>query len=62
MPEKSLTVATYAAGASLAAITLIYVFAPTYFLDSDPPTSIGGLSSFGARKKGVVGLANPAND
>ncbi|KAK4207316.1 ubiquitin c-terminal hydrolase [Rhypophila decipiens] len=48
MPEKSLTVATYAAGASLAAITLIYVFGPTYFLDT--------------QKKGVVGLSNPAND
>ncbi|KAM7197673.1 ubiquitin c-terminal hydrolase [Naviculisporaceae sp. PSN 640] len=48
MPDKSLTVATYAAGASLAAITLIYVFGPTYFLDS--------------QKKGVVGLSNPAND
>ncbi|KAI0393502.1 hypothetical protein F5Y17DRAFT_307238 [Xylariaceae sp. FL0594] len=53
MPEKSLTVATYAAGASLAAITLVYVFAPTYFIDSD---------SNSARKKGVVGLSNPAND
>ncbi|KAI1373704.1 cysteine proteinase [Hypoxylon crocopeplum] len=53
MPEKPLTVATYAAGASLAAITLFYVFAPNYFLDSD---------SNSARKKGVVGLSNPAND
>ncbi|OTA99679.1 hypothetical protein M426DRAFT_67358, partial [Hypoxylon sp. CI-4A] len=54
MPEKPLTVATYAAGASLAAITLFYVFAPNYFLDGDTnPT----------RKKGVVvGLSNPAND
>lgn len=64
MPEKSLTVATYAAGASLAAITLIYVFGPTYFLDgnpSGPSGAIGGLTS-GNRKKGVVGLSNPAND
>ncbi|KAI1815496.1 hypothetical protein GGS20DRAFT_333088 [Poronia punctata] len=53
MPEKSLTIATYAAGASLAAITLVYVFAPTYLIDSD---------SNSARKKGVVGLSNPAND
>ncbi|KAI1073896.1 hypothetical protein F5B20DRAFT_565406 [Whalleya microplaca] len=53
MPEKPLTVATYAAGASLAAITLIYVFAPTYLIDSDTNS---------ARKKGVVGLLNPAND
>ena len=53
MPEKPLTVATYAAGASLAAVTLFYVFAPTYFIDSD---------SNSARKKGVVGLVNQAND
>ncbi|KAF3061177.1 Ubiquitin carboxyl-terminal hydrolase 16 [Daldinia childiae] len=53
MPEKPLTVATYAAGASLAAITLFYVFAPNYFLDGD---------SNSTRKKGVVGLSNPAND
>ncbi|KAI3332246.1 hypothetical protein HD806DRAFT_519023 [Xylariaceae sp. AK1471] len=53
MPDKPLTIATYAAGASLAAITLVYVFAPTYLIDSD---------SNPARKKGVVGLTNPAND
>ncbi len=53
MPEKTLTVATYAAGASLAAVTLFYVFAPTYFIDGDSNSS---------RKKGVVGLVNPAND
>lgn len=63
MPEKPLTVAAYAAGASLAAATLIYVFAPTFFLDSD----VSGSSSFltggsSSRKKGVVGLVNPAND
>lgn len=63
MPEKPLTVAAYAAGASLAAATLIYVFAPTYFLDSEPSGSAS--SSFltgGGKKKGVVGLVNPAND
>lgn len=54
MPEKPLTIATYAAGASLAAITLVYVFGPTFFLDDDSANS--------ARKKGVVGLSNPAND
>lgn len=54
MPEKPLTVATYAAGASLAAITLVYVFAPTYFIDGSDSNSV--------RKKGVVGLTNPAND
>ncbi|KAK7991553.1 ubiquitin carboxyl-terminal hydrolase 16 [Apiospora saccharicola] len=53
MPEKPLTVATYAAGASLAAITLVYVFAPTYLIDNEPNTT---------KKKGVVGLTNPAND
>ena len=62
MPEKSLTVVTYAAGASLAAITLIYVFAPTYFLDSGPSASSHPLSAIASRKKGVVGLANAAND
>ncbi|KAK3299132.1 uncharacterized protein B0H64DRAFT_92654 [Chaetomium fimeti] len=60
MPDKTLKVVTYAAGASLAAITLIYVFAPTYFLDSDASTSGGATLS--TRKKGVVGLSNPAND
>ncbi|KAF2761254.1 cysteine proteinase [Pseudovirgaria hyperparasitica] len=54
MPDKPLTIATYAAGASLAAITLVYVFGPTFFLDEE--------SSSANRKKGVVGLSNPAND
>ena len=53
MPEKPLTVATYAAGASLAAITLVYVFGPTFFLDDEASST---------RKKGVVGLNNAAND
>ncbi|KAF2872093.1 hypothetical protein BDV95DRAFT_492668 [Massariosphaeria phaeospora] len=53
MPDKPLTIATYAAGASLAAITLIYVFGPTFFLDEDASST---------RKKGVVGLSNAAND
>ncbi|KAI9698620.1 MAG: hypothetical protein M1820_007419 [Bogoriella megaspora] len=57
MPERPLTIATYAAGASLAAITLVYVFGPTFFLDDDSmSTALTG------RKKGVVGLSNPAND
>jgi ubiquitin carboxyl-terminal hydrolase 16 len=56
MPDKQLTIATYAAGASLAAITLVYVFAPTFFIDGDA----GGLT--GGRKRGVVGLVNSAND
>ncbi|KUI66493.1 Ubiquitin carboxyl-terminal hydrolase 16 [Cytospora mali] len=64
MPEKPLTVAAYAAGASLAAVTLVYVFAPTYFLDNDPAgsTSSTNFLTGGSRKKGVVGLVNPAND
>lgn len=57
MPEKPLTIATYAAGASLAAITLVYVFGPTFFLDDE-----AAQSSKSARKKGIVGLHNPAND
>lgn len=55
MPEKHLTIATYAAGASLAAITLVYVFGPTYFLDDDS-------NAASSKKKGVVGLTNAAND
>ncbi|GAB7350511.1 hypothetical protein MBLNU459_g1105t1 [Dothideomycetes sp. NU459] len=57
MPDRPLTIATYAAGASLAAITLVYVFGPTFFLDDD-----AAQSSRSTRKKGVVGLYNPAND
>ncbi|KAK4128283.1 cysteine proteinase [Parathielavia appendiculata] len=60
MPDKTLRVVTYAAGASLAAITLIYVFGPTYFLDNDDSSSSRG--TFSNRNKGVVGLSNPAND
>ena len=48
-----MTAVTYAAGASLAAITLIYVFGPTYLLDNETNSS---------KKKTVVGLSNPAND
>lgn len=55
MPEKPATVAAYAAGASLAAITLFYVFGPNYTID-------GEESSDNGRKKGIVGLSNPAND
>ena len=52
MPEKPLTIAAYAAGASLAAVTLVYVFGPTFFLDDE---------SKDGRRRGVVGLSNPAN-
>ncbi|KIH86291.1 ubiquitin carboxyl-terminal hydrolase 16 [Sporothrix brasiliensis 5110] len=62
MPDKGLSVATYAAGASLATIALVYVFAPTYFIDSTPHSSSNPLSALTNRKTGVVGLANAAND
>ncbi|WEW55132.1 ubiquitin carboxyl-terminal hydrolase [Emydomyces testavorans] len=55
MPEKPATIAAYAAGASLAAITLFYVFGPNFTLDGDE-------SNISGRKKGIVGLSNPAND
>ncbi|OAQ98828.1 hypothetical protein LLEC1_07640 [Akanthomyces lecanii] len=53
MPDKSVTVVSYAAGASLAAAALIYVFGPTFAIDHD------GTSS---KKKTIVGLRNQAND
>ncbi|MCJ1250231.1 hypothetical protein MMC30_007457 [Trapelia coarctata] len=55
MPDKPLTVITYAASASLAAIALVYFFSPNHLID-------GSSSSASTRKKGVVGLSNPAND
>lgn len=55
MPGKPATVASYAAGASLAAVALIYVFGPTFTLDND-----GAAGS--SRKKTIVGLRNQAND
>lgn len=57
MPDKPFTVISYAASASLAAIALIYFFNPNHLLDSDSSTS-----SASTRKKGIVGLSNPAND
>ncbi|MCJ1291443.1 hypothetical protein MMC34_002986 [Xylographa carneopallida] len=57
MPEKPLTVLTYAASASLAAIALVYFFNPNYLIDGDT-----FASSASTRKKGIVGLSNPAND
>ncbi|MCJ1450491.1 hypothetical protein MMC28_000822 [Mycoblastus sanguinarius] len=57
MPDKPLTVLTYAAGASLAAVAVVYFFSPNYIIDGDcAPTSAS------TRKKGIVGLFNPAND
>jgi ubiquitin carboxyl-terminal hydrolase 16 len=55
MQEKPSTVAAYAAGASLAAVALFYVFGPNYTIDGDE-------SSDSNRKKSIVGLSNPAND
>ena len=57
MPDKPLTVLTYAASASLAAVALIYFFNPNHLIDGEASTS-----SASTRKKGVVGLFNPAND
>jgi ubiquitin carboxyl-terminal hydrolase 16 len=53
MPERPLTIATYALGASLCAISLLYVFGPTFALD-------GGDSGSSSRRR-IVGLENPAN-
>ncbi|KAJ5648194.1 hypothetical protein N7490_004566 [Penicillium lividum] len=55
MQEKPTTVAAYAAGASLAAVALFYVFGPNYTLDGDE-------SNDDNRKKSIVGLSNLAND
>ena len=57
MPDRPLTVLTYAASASLAAVALVYFFNPNHLIDGD---SSG--SSASTRKKGIVGLSNPAND
>lgn len=56
MPERPVTIA-YAAGAGLAAIALVYVFQPTFFIDGE----FAGTSA-SSRKRGIVGLSNPAND
>ncbi|KAH6606452.1 ubiquitin carboxyl-terminal hydrolase 16 [Trichoderma cornu-damae] len=53
MPDKTSSVVSYAAGASLAAAALIYVFGPTFTIDHDTTSS---------RKKTIVGLRNQAND
>ncbi|KAF4965071.1 hypothetical protein FSARC_7105 [Fusarium sarcochroum] len=53
MPDKSASVVSYAAGASLAAAALIYVFAPNFSIDHDATSS---------KKKSIVGLRNQAND
>ncbi|KAI4231111.1 MAG: hypothetical protein L6R40_007850 [Gallowayella cf. fulva] len=57
MPDKPLTVLTYAASASLAAVALVYLFSPNQLIDGDSSTT-----SASGRKKGIVGLVNPAND
>lgn len=53
MPDKTTSVVSYAAGASLAAAALIYVFGPTFTIDHDTTSS---------HKKTIVGLRNQAND
>ncbi|KAL7819644.1 hypothetical protein V8C26DRAFT_427585 [Trichoderma gracile] len=53
MPDKTTSVVSYAAGASLAAAALFYVFGPTFTIDHDTTSS---------RKKTIVGLRNQAND
>ncbi|KAJ5736344.1 Peptidase C19 ubiquitin carboxyl-terminal hydrolase 2 [Penicillium malachiteum] len=55
MQDKPTTVAAYAAGASLAAVALFYVFGPNYTIDGDE-------SNGSNRKKSIVGLSNLAND
>jgi len=55
MQERPTTVAAYAAGASLAAVALFYVFGPNYTLDGDE-------SNDSNRKNSIVGLSNLAND
>ena len=57
MPDRPLTVLTYAASASLAAAALVYFFNPNQLLDGESSST-----SSSTRKKGVVGLVNPAND
>lgn len=49
--KQNLSTVTYAAGAGLAAIALVYVFAPTYLIDETSP-----------RKPHAVGLRNIGND
>ncbi|KAF5023342.1 hypothetical protein F66182_4650 [Fusarium sp. NRRL 66182] len=53
MPDKPTSVVSYAAGASLAAAALIYVFAPNFSIDHDATSS---------KKNSIVGLKNQAND
>ncbi|OAA42615.1 Ubiquitin carboxyl-terminal hydrolase 16 [Metarhizium rileyi] len=52
MPDKSSTVISYAAGASLAAVALIYVFGPNFTIDHEASS----------KKKTIIGLRNQAND
>ncbi|KAF8430234.1 hypothetical protein EV426DRAFT_526409 [Tirmania nivea] len=52
--DRNLTI-VYAGAASLAAITLVYVFSPSFAIDSHSTSS-------SQRQKGVVGLINTGND
>ena len=60
MPDQSSKVVAYAAGASLAAATLVYVYGPTIFPDyrHERKSAVGESPS----TSGFVGLLNPAND
>ena len=57
MPEKNSTVVAYAAGASLAAASLFYIFGPTFFIDGE-----NSYNTSDGRKRTIIGLSNPAND
>jgi ubiquitin carboxyl-terminal hydrolase 16 len=52
MPERPLAIASYALGASLCAISLLYVFGPSFAFDAE----VGSTT-----KRRIVGLENPAN-
>ncbi|CAF9923859.1 MAG: hypothetical protein GOMPHAMPRED_003469 [Gomphillus americanus] len=56
MPDKPLTVLTYAASASLAAVAFVYFFNPNFVIDG------ASSGSTKAKRTGIVGLVNTAND
>ena len=63
MQEKPTTVAAYAAGASLAAVALFYVFGPNYTIDGDESNDSNRKKSIGAagvsRVRGSASLPDP---
>ncbi len=60
MPERPLTIYTYATGASLAAAIVVYVFGPTLFNGGSHDRSF--LKRKATPGTNCVGLSNPAND